>query len=178
MNTEQWNKCFVWMMAAFPSWQPDAAVSMVWYDEIGKNCEPEVFKNIVRLLNEKKPLPFPCGLFEVKAELKCIKQGCDDQTFARKMFRATVENYNRQLFDSIDPRAKIIMSKLGGYSAFRNMQERDMPKLEESFIREWIRTDHDSKRQLVAATPAFQKMNELASGVVKRLEAKDGTGTK
>lgn len=54
-----------WLLAVFPSWNPDAATSLAWYDEL-KNFQPMAVKDAVKQIRAVEPSSFPPGVFEIK----------------------------------------------------------------------------------------------------------------
>lgn len=67
MTKQEWDKCFIWIMAVFPQWKVESATSAAWFDEIGMMERPQ-FVEAVKSLMSKNPSPFPPGVFEIKAE--------------------------------------------------------------------------------------------------------------
>lgn len=70
MTPSEWDNCFIWLCSAYTQWKVSKITSSIWYDEIGRFCSLEEFKNAVREFGRKNPSPFPPGVFQIKAEIE------------------------------------------------------------------------------------------------------------
>ena len=69
IHKDVWNKLFFRIMAAYPSWKPDAAVNGLWYDELG-SYPPQVIWAAVKSLSIVSGGEFPPSLFQILAEVR------------------------------------------------------------------------------------------------------------
>lgn len=58
------------MLAAFPDWNPDAATTMIWFDEIPKEATEDQFKNTVRRLAGFSSSTKPPNIFQIVKEIQ------------------------------------------------------------------------------------------------------------
>lgn len=69
MKPVEMDKFMLWLLGVFPQWSPDKAVSAMWAKELPQIKADEAI-NAARVVMEKKPSPFPPGIFEIKAALR------------------------------------------------------------------------------------------------------------
>lgn len=68
MNHKEMDKFTIWLVGAFPQWEPDKCVAAVWANELPDVQADEAIE-AVRRLQKTKPSPFPPGIFEICAAL-------------------------------------------------------------------------------------------------------------
>jgi hypothetical protein len=126
MTKNEWDQCFIWLLALFPTWKPNSMTSPAWFDEL-HSVPPQAFKAAVKgaMIGKDNP-SYPPGVFEIKAMFKPqfeqvdelwhkILQGCSDT--------------------DMSPPAQRALKSIGGAKKVRNTNLDELPWLKKDFMR-------------------------------------------
>lgn len=166
MEEIQAKKFFAWLMAIFPTWQPDSETLKAWRDAMPSAATFEQSKAAVYSLMSKNPTPFPPGIFEILKELGVAGQdlGLD----ARKAFAYLWEyagNRGTRLPAPIDLKfAREVECMVAGGGGFGQLDTSEKPWIEKRFIEIYTGMAQEKRREQLLSLGTTQEVPLLEGG--------------
>lgn len=178
MKKSEWNKFFTWLIALFPQWKPDAAVSAAWLEQL-QNYEPLEIKTAIRHLRTQEPSPFPPGVFEIIAVLETEASNPElDGSRAWETARLCARgSLSMARAAEIDPRIPEAIRLVGGVDAIGMCHEDKRPFLKRDFLEVYKNLRAENLGQRVIALERYtgpEKIGSILPKLAKKVGSDEG----
>lgn len=150
MTKQEWNKCFFWLIALFPNWNPGEMTSAAWYGEIG-GITQEDFQRAVRHCMSKSAGTFPPGVFEIKNAL--MPEALPGDVVWQKIWNTSIQLAQLPL------PAQQALNALGGYQRLSMLPRTELNFLKKTFTEAYeVYCEKQNSSMLARLEPANSKL--------------------
>lgn len=179
MTKIEWNQVFAWLTGIYPNWKPEAGVSAAWFDEVGAKVDQNAFRAAVRVCGAKKPCSFAIGVFEIKHEIECAKNGGDFKELAEAVWIRVLDvsrDLNRGLpAPKLRDCTRKALQTIGGFRAIGDCLEGEMKWLQKRFVEAWVLARQNEERTDLMGLPDRKiqiqgRVMELVGDTLKTFE--------